>query len=259
MTLFGWMAKHGAPKGTAKIIGKLYLLSHQANPDADVLHIIMSIIEHRHNSLSYSNDQFEKIGQSLMNISPNQSDYMILREFSKILCYVESNVDYGDLSIKQRKEIFDAIKLGLNEGLDYYLNLSKTLHTAKKYIDTDDSVDQDNYWLTNSSVSEIHRSESKSSTELDSSEGVEDDLFEVDCPKCNSGKIEKVSIEAKNRSIYICSNYPECNYTLPGMPIEKKCPECGWPVLYLLSDDYETREYCPRESCDFSRQQCRYF
>jgi len=73
----------------------------------------------------------------------------------------------------------------------------------------------------------------------------------VVCPECGEGELtEKKSRYGK--MFYSCNRYPQCKFALWDMPIEKKCPKCGFPLLvkkvYKREGEFLK---CPKEGCDF--------
>jgi DNA topoisomerase I len=73
----------------------------------------------------------------------------------------------------------------------------------------------------------------------------------VVCPECKEGELtEKKSRYGK--MFYSCNRYPQCKFALWDMPVERKCPKCGFPLLVKKISKREG-EYlkCPKEGCDF--------
>lgn len=73
----------------------------------------------------------------------------------------------------------------------------------------------------------------------------------VTCPECGVGELtEKKSRYGK--MFYSCNRYPDCKFALWDMPVEKKCPKCGFPVLvkkvYKREGEFLK---CPKEGCDY--------
>ncbi len=73
----------------------------------------------------------------------------------------------------------------------------------------------------------------------------------VVCPECGEGELtEKKSRYGK--MFYSCNRYPQCKFALWDMPVEKKCPQCGFPLLvkkvYKREGEFLK---CPKEGCDF--------
>jgi DNA topoisomerase-1 len=73
----------------------------------------------------------------------------------------------------------------------------------------------------------------------------------VICPECKEGELtEKKSRYGK--MFYSCNRYPQCKFALWDLPVERKCPTCGFPLLVKKITKREG-EYlkCPKEGCDF--------
>jgi DNA topoisomerase-1 len=73
----------------------------------------------------------------------------------------------------------------------------------------------------------------------------------VVCPECKEGELtEKKSRYGK--MFYSCNRYPQCKFALWDLPVERKCPKCGFPLLVKKISKREG-EYlkCPKEGCDF--------
>lgn len=48
----------------------------------------------------------------------------------------------------------------------------------------------------------------------------------VKCPQCSDGEIVERKSK-RGRTFYGCSNYPDCDFTSWGRPVDEKCSECG--------------------------------
>ncbi|MEI6305404.1 MAG: type I DNA topoisomerase [Deltaproteobacteria bacterium] len=75
----------------------------------------------------------------------------------------------------------------------------------------------------------------------------------VACPECKEGELtEKKSRFGK--IFFSCNRYPQCKFALWDMPVEKKCPKCGFPVLvkkvYKREGEFLK---CPKEGCDYKK------
>jgi DNA topoisomerase-1 len=73
----------------------------------------------------------------------------------------------------------------------------------------------------------------------------------VVCPECGEGELtEKKSRYGK--MFYSCNRYPQCKFALWDMPVERKCPKCGFPLLvkkvYKREGEFLK---CPKDGCDF--------
>ncbi len=67
----------------------------------------------------------------------------------------------------------------------------------------------------------------------------------IKCPECGKGEL----IERRSKKgivFFSCSNYPECKFTLSNMPVEVKCPNCGFPVLEEVKKGRVTYYRCSK-------------
>jgi len=51
----------------------------------------------------------------------------------------------------------------------------------------------------------------------------------IKCPECDGEIVEKKG--PKGKVFYGCSNYPKCKFITPYKPVDKKCPQCGYPIM----------------------------
>ncbi|GGI88484.1 type I DNA topoisomerase [Legionella impletisoli] len=73
----------------------------------------------------------------------------------------------------------------------------------------------------------------------------------VECPKCHEATILQRK-SRKGKIFYSCGNYPKCDYALWNEPINKPCPQCGWPILTIKETKRSGRQIlCPHEGCDY--------
>jgi DNA topoisomerase-1 len=73
----------------------------------------------------------------------------------------------------------------------------------------------------------------------------------VVCPECREGELtEKKSRYGK--MFYSCNRYPQCKFALWDPPVEKKCGQCGFPLLvkkvYKREGEFLK---CPKEGCNY--------
>ncbi|MBI1921932.1 MAG: type I DNA topoisomerase [Geobacter sp.] len=73
----------------------------------------------------------------------------------------------------------------------------------------------------------------------------------ITCPECKEGELtEKKSRYGK--MFYSCNRYPQCKFALWDLPVEQKCPKCGFPLLvkkvYKREGEFLK---CPKEGCDY--------
>lgn len=79
---------------------------------------------------------------------------------------------------------------------------------------------------------------------------------EIDCPVCGKGKL----VERRGRSgrnFYGCNCYPECSFSVFGVPVEEKCSECGFPVMYKKKTKQGTALICGNSLCSSRRKRTR--
>jgi DNA topoisomerase I len=69
-----------------------------------------------------------------------------------------------------------------------------------------------------------------------------DDELNIDCPKCNKGKIVKKF--SKRGVFYACNNYPECKNLYNNKPTNKKCSKCD---SLLIEKNSQT--VCSNKEC----------
>ncbi|AWL10540.1 uncharacterized protein HMF8227_00027 [Saliniradius amylolyticus] len=81
---------------------------------------------------------------------------------------------------------------------------------------------------------------------LDDSEPQEDSP--VDCPSCAKGKLHQKT-NRYGKHFYACDQYPECRYILNHSPVERACPECGWPIMVERQLNGEQVWQCPQKQC----------
>ncbi len=73
------------------------------------------------------------------------------------------------------------------------------------------------------------------------------------CPTCGGALAERKT--KKGRIFYGCSTYPKCKFATWDKPMKEPCPQCGSPTLVTKSTKTATTIKCPRENCDYTRQQ----
>lgn len=67
----------------------------------------------------------------------------------------------------------------------------------------------------------------------------------IKCPECGKGELVERKSKRK-RTFYGCSNYPDCSFILWDKPIEKPCPECGYPLIVKPNRKTSTSYKCPK-------------
>ncbi|MFW6174543.1 MAG: type I DNA topoisomerase [Chloroflexota bacterium] len=68
----------------------------------------------------------------------------------------------------------------------------------------------------------------------------------VQCPKCGDGELMERQ-GRRGRTFYGCSNYPECDFSVPRKPLKTPCPECE----SLLIASGRNRCQCTNEECGY--------
>ncbi len=85
----------------------------------------------------------------------------------------------------------------------------------------------------------------------------EDNILDFDCPACKKGKLT-IKFSSRFRNYFIaCTNYPECKqtYSLPSKSLmkkledDKKCEECGFPMLLCLRQGKKPWILCFNPDC----------
>ncbi len=81
-----------------------------------------------------------------------------------------------------------------------------------------------------------------------------DKRFRGICPKCGGDMLEMRSYRSKR--FLGCSNYPKCDNTYP-IPqtgnaeyADKKCPDCGAPMVKIIKKGKKPWELCPNPDCN---------
>ncbi len=77
----------------------------------------------------------------------------------------------------------------------------------------------------------------------------------VKCPEedCEGEIVVKKTRGGKE--FYGCDKYPDCEYALWNLPVDRKCPECGFD--FLARKERKTKAdviYCPSDDCDYSKE-----
>ncbi len=74
----------------------------------------------------------------------------------------------------------------------------------------------------------------------------------IKCPEegCDGELVERVS--RNRRRFYGCSRYPDCKFVIWNKPVNRECPECGYPFLI---EKYSKKEgnylACPASGCGY--------
>ncbi len=69
---------------------------------------------------------------------------------------------------------------------------------------------------------------------------------ELDCPQCSLGVLKR-RISKTDKVFWSCSNFPNCDYTLPKEPIDRPCPHCAWSVTMEKTTVRKGKEQvCPK-------------
>ena len=71
----------------------------------------------------------------------------------------------------------------------------------------------------------------------------------VPCPQCRKGSMLKRK-SRYGKVFFSCSAYPDCQYAVWNEPVDKPCPQCGWPILTLkVTKRHGTELTCPQKEC----------
>ncbi|MFP4167856.1 MAG: type I DNA topoisomerase [Desulfonatronovibrionaceae bacterium] len=74
----------------------------------------------------------------------------------------------------------------------------------------------------------------------------------VKCPRegCSGELVERGS--KKGKVFYGCSQYPDCTFALWDLPVNKKCPQCGFPILVQKNTKARGEHLaCPEKGCNY--------
>ncbi|MFO7816694.1 MAG: type I DNA topoisomerase [Thermodesulfobacteriota bacterium] len=77
----------------------------------------------------------------------------------------------------------------------------------------------------------------------------------IKCPneECSGELVERSS--KKGKIFYGCSKYPDCTYATWDYPVNKKCPECGSPILVLKNTKARGEHLaCPQKGCNYRQE-----
>ncbi|MFQ5526868.1 MAG: type I DNA topoisomerase [Thermoanaerobaculia bacterium] len=73
----------------------------------------------------------------------------------------------------------------------------------------------------------------------------------VACPKCKEGEIQEKR-SRRGKTFYSCSRYPKCEFALWKPPVEKKCPDCGFPLLVeKVTRRKGIQHVCHKKDCSY--------
>ncbi len=78
-------------------------------------------------------------------------------------------------------------------------------------------------------------------------ESLEENNLDVDCPKCQKGKLTEKRTK-KGKIFYGCDRYPDCDFALWDKPTGEKCPQCG-----SLLTEKGKRVKCSNKDCQFKK------
>ena len=73
------------------------------------------------------------------------------------------------------------------------------------------------------------------------------------CPQCGKGELVKRQARS-GRVFYGCTNYPSCDFVVPGEPVARPCPDCGFPLRYKKKVKAGIALYCPNPLCKARHQ-----
>jgi len=74
------------------------------------------------------------------------------------------------------------------------------------------------------------------------------------CPveSCEGHMVEKRS--RKGKRFFSCDRYPECKFSTSYSPMERPCPQCGAPSMFLRTRRNSKTTLCLREPCGYEFQ-----
>ncbi|MDH3744854.1 MAG: type I DNA topoisomerase [Acidobacteriota bacterium] len=76
-------------------------------------------------------------------------------------------------------------------------------------------------------------------------------LTGIKCPECKEGEIaEKRS--RRGKIFYSCNRYPDCKFALWNPPVERECPQCGFPLVTKKTTKKKGPHLvCHKKECDW--------
>ncbi len=73
----------------------------------------------------------------------------------------------------------------------------------------------------------------------------------ITCPQCDKGEIQEKR-SRRGKIFYSCSLYPKCDFALWKPPVEKACPDCGFPLLVeKVTKRKGTQHVCHKKDCGY--------
>ncbi|MCK5760439.1 MAG: topoisomerase DNA-binding C4 zinc finger domain-containing protein, partial [Candidatus Delongbacteria bacterium] len=73
--------------------------------------------------------------------------------------------------------------------------------------------------------------------------------IKIHCPTEGCDGFIRNKITKKGKKFYGCTNFPKCKYATWNKPIEKKCDNCGYPILEEINDMKDKNSYYLCPSC----------
>ncbi len=76
----------------------------------------------------------------------------------------------------------------------------------------------------------------------------------ISCPRegCGGEIVERRS--KRGKVFYGCSNYPNCSVVFNYKPINKRCPQCNYPIMLIRNTKSKGTEIiCPNKECRYSQ------
>jgi DNA topoisomerase-1 len=74
----------------------------------------------------------------------------------------------------------------------------------------------------------------------------------IPCPRAECRGELVVRRSRRGRVFYGCSTYPDCTFTAWDRPVNRTCPQCGYPVLLEKVTRRQGRiHYCPEPECSY--------
>ncbi len=72
----------------------------------------------------------------------------------------------------------------------------------------------------------------------------------IQCPVCGGGVLRQHSNKF-GKSFYSCTNFKICNFTLNYKPVQRTCPDCGFPVMMLRVGKSRRYLQCAKRGCGY--------
>ncbi|OOF66478.1 type I DNA topoisomerase [Rodentibacter sp. Ppn85] len=71
----------------------------------------------------------------------------------------------------------------------------------------------------------------------------------IACPQCQKGHLV-ARRGRQGKTFYGCDNFPHCKFSLPAKPYETLCPQCGFSLALLKSENEKGQQMqCANKTC----------